>query len=497
MSSSTSAGSPRLIFEIQRAYWSSRRRLGTLIALDVCLPVLLMVATAELAGRLSGRELLRRVGDPEGFDALAIDRAGAGAIGPFEPFALLLALLTPVALSFAGGYPRRRPPSAWLDSIGVFLLVAACLLWPIWLLTAAMGWDQDFTQLMIASIALPIGWIASRLVVEARSTPRRENVIVVGSGVVCRRIAALAERHPERGMRVNGFLDDTPIPMGAGGPPYLGETSRLDELLARNEVDRVIVAFSGSGDEQLLKTLRDCDRHGVDVDIVPRFFDLIGLRPRVVSLGGLTLISASPHPVGGAARAIKRAMDLVVSGLTLVIFAPLLVAIAVAIVAEDGRPVIFRQERVGRHGRTFMVAKFRTMRVAERDEVERSRPIEEVVEAVKRAGATRVTRVGDFLRRTSLDELPQLWNVFVGEMSLVGPRPLRPFEVDALERWQMRRQDVRPGVTGLWQVLGRSDVQWGERMQLDYSYVRHWSVLADLRILLRTVPAVLRKRGAV
>jgi exopolysaccharide biosynthesis polyprenyl glycosylphosphotransferase len=285
--------------------------------------------------------------------------------------------------------------------------------------------------------------------------------------------------------------------MGAGGPPYLGETSRLDELLARNEVDRVIVAFSGSGDEQLLKTLRDCDRHGVDVDIVPRFFDLIGLRPRVVSLGGLTLISASPHPVGGAARSIKRAMDLVVSGLTLVIFAPLLVAIAVAIVAEDGRPVIFRQERVGRHGRTFMVAKFRTMRVAERDEVERSRPIEEVVEAVKRAGATRVTRVGDFLRRTSLDELPQLWNVLVGEMSLVGPRPLRPFEVDALERWQMRRQDVRPGVTGLWQVLGRSDVQWGERMQLDYSYVRHWSVLADLRILLRTVPAVLRKRGAV
>jgi exopolysaccharide biosynthesis polyprenyl glycosylphosphotransferase len=497
MSSSTSAEGRRRILGIPRAHWSSRRRLGTLIALDVCLPIVLMVATEGLSGRLSGRELLRGVGDPEGFDALVIDRAGAGAIGPFEPFALLLALLTPIALSFAAGYPRRRPPSAWLASIGVFLLVAACLLWPIWLLTAAVGWDQDFTQLVIASIALPIGWIVCRLVVETLATPRQENVIVVGSGVVCRRIAALAERHPERGMRVIGFLDDAPFPMGADGPPYLGETSRLDNLLAHGRVNRVIVAFSDSGDELLLQMLRDCDRHGVEVDIVPRLFDLIGLRPRVASLGGLTLISASPEPADGAARAIKRAIDVVVSGLMIIIFAPLIVAIAVAILVDDGRPVIFRQERVGRHGRTFMVAKFRTMRSAEPDEVEDSRPIEEVVDAVKRAGAVRVTRVGDVLRRTSLDELPQLWNVLAGEMSLVGPRPLRPFEVDALERWQMRRQDVRPGVTGLWQVLGRSDVQWGERMQLDYSYVRHWSVLADLKILFRTVPAVMRKRGAV
>jgi lipopolysaccharide/colanic/teichoic acid biosynthesis glycosyltransferase len=201
---------------------------------------------------------------------------------------------------------------------------------------------------------------------------------------------------------------------------------------------------------------------------------------------------------------MKRGIDVIGAALALVMALPVLIAVAVAVRSQDRGPILFRQRRVGQDGREFSILKFRTMRVdadkLDADNVAALRTgvasIAETVAAIKDKGDPRVTRVGDFLRRTSLDELPQLWNVLRGDMSLVGPRPLRDFEVDSLSPWEQRRHSKRPGITGLWQVAGRSDVSWQERMHLDYTYVRHWSLSDDLEILARTVPAVLARDGA-
>jgi lipopolysaccharide/colanic/teichoic acid biosynthesis glycosyltransferase len=234
-------------------------------------------------------------------------------------------------------------------------------------------------------------------------------------------------------------------------------------------------------------------------------FDLIGTSPQVHSLGGVSLVGVRSLRTSLAKRAAKRALDLVGSITLLIVLSPVMALIAVAIAVLDGRPVLFKQDRVGAKGRPFTIVKFRTMRSgAERaggDKLEAlssgDMSIEEAVERIKLETTSQVTGIGNILRVTSLDELPQLWNVVRGDMSLVGPRPLRGFEVDALGDWQLRRQDVRPGITGLWQVMGRSDISWTERMQLDYQYARHWSMASDLGILFRTLGAVLQRKGSV
>ena len=196
-------------------------------------------------------------------------------------------------------------------------------------------------------------------------------------------------------------------------------------------------------------------------------------------------------------------MDIVVSATMLTLTAPIMLAVAIAIRLDDGKPVLFRQTRIGRNGRPFEILKFRTMtQGADKQQVselidEGADAIAAVSDAMKRQSDAWITPVGHFLRRTSLDELPQLWNVLRGDMSLVGPRPLRQYEVDALTDWEITRQEVRPGITGLWQILGRSDIRWNERMQLDYSYVRHWSFVKDVAILARTAAVVLARKGAV
>jgi lipopolysaccharide/colanic/teichoic acid biosynthesis glycosyltransferase len=235
------------------------------------------------------------------------------------------------------------------------------------------------------------------------------------------------------------------------------------------------------------------------VDVVPRFYDLLGPTPSGNVVGALGLIRVPGLGLNGWKRFQKRTLDVVSASFLLVLTAPILAAVAAAVAVSDGRPVLFRQIRIGRDGVPFEILKFRTMRDASgAPEPETGTDgIAATVGLIKTSGADRTTKFGRLLRRTSLDELPQLVNVLKGDMSLVGPRPLRPFEVAALEPWQRVRQDLRPGLTGLWQVLGRSDIGWEERMQLDYTYVAHWSLLQDVRILARTGPAVLGKDGAV
>jgi len=313
-------------------------------------------------------------------------------------------------------------------------------------------------------------------------------------------VISLANRHPNSHLTVVGRVDGDPEYTQRwehGDPPLLGDLEDLSSVVRRHQVDRLIVAFSPGRDSQLVGALRESIAEGVQVDVVPRFFDLAGPSPRAHSLGDLALMEVPGRGLTTSQRGLKRGFDIVGAAFLIAVASPVMAAIAIAIALRDGRPILYRQTRVGCCGREFQIMKFRSMRPAPDVVMDSAHSISDVVREVKAAGEFRVTKVGAFLRKTSLDELPQLFNVIKGDMSLVGPRPLRPFEVEALAPWQHARQDLRPGLTGLWQVLGRSDVQWDERMQLDYSYVSHWSFASDLRILARTIPAVTRRRGAL
>jgi lipopolysaccharide/colanic/teichoic acid biosynthesis glycosyltransferase len=230
----------------------------------------------------------------------------------------------------------------------------------------------------------------------------------------------------------------------------------------------------------------------------------VGTASSVGTLGDLPVLHVRAQRAGDFSRAAKRVADFVIATTLLALASPVMVLVALVVAASDGRPVIYRQRRVGRAGKEFDIWKFRTMvRDADNQDMESIAGVHEgamsfqdAVMALKPEADPRLTSLGSFLRTSSLDELPQLWNVVRGDMSLVGPRPLRPFEDDSLSAWQLARRDVRPGITGLWQVRGRSSVLWDQRMQFDYTYIRHWTLASDLRILAETVPAVVRRRGA-
>jgi lipopolysaccharide/colanic/teichoic acid biosynthesis glycosyltransferase len=229
----------------------------------------------------------------------------------------------------------------------------------------------------------------------------------------------------------------------------------------------------------------------VRVDVVPRLFELLDGARTVDGVGGMTLLSISAPALSRPASAVKRGLDIVGAALGLIALAPLCALIAAAVKLDSPGPVLFRQSRTGRGGRTFVLYKFRSMRAGSGMLVSPNGAL------LKAADDDRITRVGRLLRRCSLDEAPQLFNVLRGDMSLVGPRPLVAPEADALcESWHRRRADVRPGLTGLWQISGRSLLGFEDMIRLDFEYVTGWSLGRDLEILTATVPAVLSGRGA-
>jgi exopolysaccharide biosynthesis polyprenyl glycosylphosphotransferase len=320
--------------------------------------------------------------------------------------------------------------------------------------------------------------------------------VIVGGGEVGARVGRRLASSPAYGLMPIGYVDDDPpsaAEVGGRPVPILGSSSDLLEIVEANRVEHVVVAFSHATDHQILPLLRRCAAQGVGVSLVPRLFDLINNRSAYEPVGGLpvsTLRSTNPL---GATFALKHAIDRVVAVLLIVILAPLLAFIAALVKRSSPGPVLFRQRRIGRDNRPFDVMKFRTMTHAE--------PASGFVLPQGSApggveGVDRRTRVGRWLRRTSLDELPQLFNVARGEMSLVGPRPERPdyvqmFAAD-LARYAERHR-VRAGITGLSQVHGlRGQCPIADRVELDNYYIENWSLFLDLKILLMTLLAVIR-----
>jgi exopolysaccharide biosynthesis polyprenyl glycosylphosphotransferase len=353
---------------------------------------------------------------------------------------------------------------------------------------------------VLAIVLVPLGRMTARALCR-RTDTYVLNTLVVGAGHVGQRVAKKLLQHPEYRVNVVGFVDDQPRERidGLAHLGVLGSPADLPEIVPALDVDRVIVAFSRQPCGETLEAIRDLNQRGVQVDIVPRLFEAVGPHATLHEAEGLTLVGLPPARMARSSLFLKRTTDVVLSAFGLVVAAPVFVVVAIAIKLDSRGPVFFPQVRMGRGGHTFRMLKFRTM-VVDADARKG-----EITHLNKHAGSDermfkapndpRVTRVGRVLRRYSLDELPQLFNVLDGEMSLVGPRPLIPEEHRHVDGWGRKRLDLKPGITGLWQVLGADDIPFGEMVELDHRYVTTWSLFEDLRLMLRTIPVVLRGAG--
>jgi exopolysaccharide biosynthesis polyprenyl glycosylphosphotransferase len=325
-----------------------------------------------------------------------------------------------------------------------------------------------------------------------------QNTIIVGAGDVGQLVGRKVLKHPEYGINLVGFVDADPRERREDLEhlTLLGPPERLPAIVRLFDIERVIIAFSNEPHEQTLDLIRSLKELDVQVDIVPRFFELVGPGVGLHTVEGLPLVGLAPAHLSRSSRLLKRGFDLIASLASLVLLAPVFLVIAVAIKFDSRGPVFFRQTRMGQRDRTFRIWKFRTMTA---DADARKGEVAHLNKHLQNGGDPRmfkiaddprVTRVGRWLRRSSIDELPQLINVLRAEMSLVGPRPLILEEDSFVDAWGRQRLHLKPGLTGPWQVMGRSDIPLDEMVKLDYLYVTQWSLLSDLKLILRTVPVV-------
>ncbi|MDX6511627.1 MAG: hypothetical protein QOE36_1131 [Gaiellaceae bacterium] len=377
---------------------------------------------------------------------------------------------------------------------------------------AAAGWvtgavRPDFGKLLLfwsSAIAL-ITLLRVGARAFCRRRPEYEQVtLIVGAGDVGQRLARKILQHPEYGLNLLGFLDSSPKERldDLADLCILGPISSLPEVIRLHDVERVVFAFSNESDEELLDLIRVIGDYDVQIDVVPRVFELVSPGVSIHTIEGLPMIGLPSFSLPRVSRATKRLLDVVVSVLALLLLTPLFAVAAAAIKLTSSGPVFFRQQRVGLHRQTFRIFKFRTMY---EDAEERKAALVAANMHARLGGDPRmfklpddprVTPVGRLLRRYSLDEVPQLVNVLLGQMSLVGPRPLILDEDRHVVDWAQRRLYVKPGITGLWQVLGRSEIAFGEMTRLDSLYVANWSVWGDLLLMLRTIPVVFRGQSA-
>ncbi len=326
-----------------------------------------------------------------------------------------------------------------------------------------------------------------------------EKVLIVGAGEVGRAVMRSIVAHPELGYQIVGFVDDDPEEgvSSLGRIEGLGPISRLPTLVQERAVDEVIVTLPWMHHRQILTIVDQCQNRNVRARVVPDLFQMSLSSVDFYDLDGIPLLGVREATISQFERVLKRILDVVAGLAGLVVLAIIFVPVAIAIKLDSPGPVLYYQERVGRGGRRFNIIKFRSMHVdadAQQssllDRNEADGPL------FKMKDDPRMTRVGRLLRKLSLDEWPQFLNVLKGDMSVVGPRPNRPAEVEAYKPWHRRRLEVKPGITGLWQVGGRSEVPFDEMVLLDVYYIENWSVALDLKVMLRTVPHVLLSRGA-
>jgi exopolysaccharide biosynthesis polyprenyl glycosylphosphotransferase len=440
---------------------------------------------------------------------------GTGRFGPIGELIVFLATL-PCWVVVANSYrlydrdEERADHSTADDVVGVVHLVTV----GVWLLLAVPyisglatpQLDKLITFWALAVFAVPTLRAAARVACR-RSPGFQQATVIVGAGDVGQLIARKILKHPEYGLEIVGFIDDRPKIRRRDLPEHLtilGHTDELADIIERLDIERVVVSFSEESELEMLTRVRQLRGLDVQIDLVPRLFELIGPRVAVHMVEALPLIGLPPARLTPSSRIVKRVIDVVGAAVLLLATAPLFAYIALRIRLDSPGPILFRQTRLGLGMREFTALKFRTMKLDADPAVHRAY-LRETMTAQAEAGANGiykldrsdvVTRAGRWLRRTSLDELPQLINVLRGDMSLVGPRPCIPYEAEHFNTHQLERFLVPQGLTGLWQVTARANSTFGEALDMDVAYVHGWSIGLDLRLLLRTPLALLRQRGA-
>jgi exopolysaccharide biosynthesis polyprenyl glycosylphosphotransferase len=447
--------------------------------------------------------------------AFSLTQLLLGPPGPAQPGDwLLLGAVLPLWILMAkiyGLYDRdeERADHSTVDDVpGVFHLVTVGV-WLLFIGGRLTGTAEPtltrLAGLWILAILLAVLARAIARAIARRNVLYLQNVVIVGAGDVGQLVARKILQHPEAGFNIVGFVDDQPRERRSelSGVALLGRVDGLPELVEMFAVDRVIVAFSRDSELETVDLVRRLRGFDVQIDVVPRLFEAVGLRIANHSIEALPLVGLPPVRLSWSSRVVKRLIDVVGASIVLLLTAPLFVLLAILIKRDSPGPIFFKQTRLGIGMREFTALKFRTMRVDTDDRVHRDY-IRQTMTAGAPIGAnglykldrsSDVTRVGRWLRRTSLDELPQLLNVLRGDMSLVGPRPCLRYETELFKPHQFERFLVPAGLTGLWQVAARANSTFGESLDMDVAYARGWSLGLDLRLLCRTPLQMIGQRG--
>jgi exopolysaccharide biosynthesis polyprenyl glycosylphosphotransferase len=363
---------------------------------------------------------------------------------------------------------------------------------------------RDISRLQVLTFALIllILLVAYRLLLrlglhffgDKRYGTRR--VLIVGAGSIGRDMATMVVDHSWTGLRLVGFVDDNPD-ANTTGYTHFGSLEETVRVVQEQNINEVIFALPRHAHVKLANLVAELQYFRVNLRAVSDFFDLIFLRTAVEDLGGMPMITLREPVLDPFQRLIKRSFDLVVGAIAFLVAVPVMIVVAVLIKLDSSGPIFFKQQRVGENGRIFDMLKFRTM--IHDPDTEHKGAILQTPDGIpihKLYEDPRVTHIGRFLRRTSLDELPQFFNILKGDMSLVGPRPELPWLVDKYEPWQRKRFEVPQGLTGWWQINGRADKPMHLHTEDDLYYIKNYSLWLDIRILWRTVKAVIDRRGA-
>jgi Undecaprenyl-phosphate glucose phosphotransferase len=427
---------------------------------------------------------------------------GTPPFGQYVRIAPFIGLLVPIAFQVQGLYRLRRGRSRVDDFFGVFvgtilavvLGLGGTLYYQTYFTTEAtkdVGFYEVSQYVWLLFLVLNVGFAYAERELIREFLERRwragiglKRVLIAGAGELGRTVADKVLEHRELGFKVIGFLDDRAggDHIGYRGMPLLGMLDEADEIIKREGVDHLYVALPLEEHVKMLGLVEATNREGVDIHVVPDLLQFIALRARLENLDGVPIISLNDVPLRGFNSLLKRAIDVAISGLALMVGAPILGAIAIFIRWTSTGPVFYKQERMGLDGKAFNVYKFRSMLVGAEDE---TGPV------WARDDDPRATPIGRWLRKLDLDELPQLWNVLRGDMSIVGPRPERPYFVEQFKHripQYMLRHKVKAGITGWAQVNGwRGNTSLEKRIEYDLYYIENWSVALDLKIMWLTL----------
>ena len=431
--------------------------------------------------------------------------------GSTELLLILVAVpMWAVAAHLAGlyGFDEDRANHSTVDDmVRVFMLVTA----GSWVLTRMAEFTHTAAPDPVKATVLwglTITFITLLRALVRRAARRtqayRQRTIVLGGGKVGQLVARKLVLHSEYGLDLVGFVDDDPLPRPTflDGVPVLGGLQDLPRIVQEQDVERVVIAYAKEMNEQMLALIRRMRDGGVQVDVVPRYFEVVGPKVDIHTIGGMSLMGLPPVRLSRTSALMKRTIDVAVAGITLLVLSPLLLVIALLVKRDSPGPVLFRQTRLGKEMHAFTVLKFRTMTSGDND-AEHMAYIQSSMTNPELHGdgqfklqrEDRITRVGSFLRKTSLDELPQLLNVLRGDMSIVGPRPCLPYEVEHFKTHHFERFLVPAGLTGLWQVSSRAQSTFAEALDLDVLYAQSASIGLDLQLMLRTPLQLLRSKA--